>query len=606
MQPTRSVSGKAWSWGGYVAVLLAGLLALFGEIVSGVDHRLLDAQFTVARRVSPLPVVNEPVVVGIDEAFLDQIDEPLALSHLYLSRFLQAMGEAGAKVVALDIVLPEKRFDTILSAREEQLDFHRTLLMGLMRAIQQYPLVAAKVWDHDRGRFRDIQTDYAAVLGMQETPRQPLASALFCADADGRIRRYPGAGCQPGGSAGSFAAMVGEAAGIQHPWSGWIDYRLGGRFAYVPLQEVLALSGQGDTVRLKQLFEGRVVLLGTVLEDVDLLDLPVPLAQWLPDSHRVPGVLAHAQILRTMFNSGFIQPVPIGWTVPLCMLFALLWFGESILRKLALLVAALASLVVLGGILLRYGWWLQPAAVGLTGMLAFGGRSILQGWRHYRDKQRLNRIFSGSVSPAVMKALLEGGLDASRMSRKLPVCVLFADIRGFTTLSEKLSAEEVVGMLNRYFARMVKVIHRHGGTVDKFIGDGLMAFFGAPNPLPCPERSALDAAQDMLAALDELNAELLAEGREPLRIGIGLHSGEAVIGHVGSEERHEYTAIGDTVNAASRIEGLCKEVGYPVVCSERVAQAAGALATLVPLGDKPLKGHTPVAVFGWQPDGTAP
>lgn len=596
------VSKPARPWIGFVAVMLAGVVSIFSEVVTDADHLLLDTQFRLVRKVLPQPVRDDPVIVGIDEAFLDGIDEPLALSHLYLSRFLQTMGEAGAQVVALDLVLPEKRFDTILSSRDEQLDFHRTLLKGLLQSIQQYPLIAAKVWDQDRRKFHDIQTDYAAVLGMQETPRQALASALFCPDADGRIRRYPGAQCQPDRGAGSFTSAIAEAAGIRQDWSGLIDYRLGGAFAYVPLQDVLKRAEQGDLPWLKQRFEGKVVLLGTVLDDVDQVDLPVALAEWRPSSRRVAGVLAQAQILRAMFNGGFLQPVPPGWIALLCALFALFWFGESILVKLALLSAASGSLLLASGMLLGEGWWLPPAAIVLTGLLAFGGRSLLQGWRHYRDKQRLNRMFSGSVSPAVMKELLDGGLDTSRTSHKLSVCVLFADIRNFTTLSEKLSAEEVVSLLNRYFTRMVGAIHGNGGTVDKFMGDGVMAFFGAPNPLACPERSALDAASDMLRGLAEFNGELVAEGRAPIQIGIGLHSGEAVVGHIGSAERHEYTAIGDTVNVASRLEGLCKEAGYPVVCSEHVALAAGSAAMMVPLGEKPLKGRSSMRVYGWQPE----
>jgi adenylate cyclase len=179
--------------------------------------------------------------------------------------------------------------------------------------------------------------------------------------------------------------------------------------------------------------------------------------------------------------------------------------------------------------------------------------------------------------------------------------VLFSDIRGFTTLSEKLPAQEIVALLNRYFARMTAVIHRHGGTVDKFIGDGMMAVFGAPNILPCPEHNALEAARDMLAALDELNGELAREGRAPLAIGVGLHSGEAVIGHIGSPDRHEYTAIGDTVNTAARLESLCKDLGSPIVCSEIVFSAAGAPAFLVSHGERQLKGrHVAITVYGMQ------
>jgi class 3 adenylate cyclase len=197
-----------------------------------------------------------------------------------------------------------------------------------------------------------------------------------------------------------------------------------------------------------------------------------------------------------------------------------------------------------------------------------------------------------------MKDILAGDLDAGSKGRKLEVCVLFSDIRSFTTLSEKLDSEVVVDLLNRYFARMTEVVHRHGGTVDKFIGDGMMAFFGAPNVLVCPEKNALEAAIEMLIQLGELNQELIAEGREPIAIGVGIHSGEATIGYIGSPDRHEYTAIGDTVNTAARLEGLCKDVGHSIVCSESVVKALGNPSILVNLGVKPLKGRASVLVYG--------
>lgn len=218
----------------------------------------------------------------------------------------------------------------------------------------------------------------------------------------------------------------------------------------------------------------------------------------------------------------------------------------------------------------------------------------------------MKRVFSGSVSPSVMQEIIKGGLEIEQKSSRRRLCVLFSDIRNFTTMCEHMQAEEVVTLLNRYFARMVHVIHTHGGTVDKFIGDGLMAFFGAPNALELPERNALEAAQGMHQALEELNDEFAAEGKPLLRIGVGLHSGEAVIGQIGSEERHEYTAIGDTVNTASRIEGLCKDVGYGIVCSKYVTEAVGYPDDLIALGEKPLKGRAAIAVYGWLPSIVAP
>jgi class 3 adenylate cyclase len=306
-------------------------------------------------------------------------------------------------------------------------------------------------------------------------------------------------------------------------------------------------------------------------------------------------------MVRGMLNQGFIQPAPLAATLLLPALFALLWLGAAIVRKFALFALAVTALLALCALLLASGHWLAPGAALATGLAACIARSVLEGWRNFSEKRRLSRTFSGYVSPAVMREIVAGGVGVDLQGRKADICVLFSDIRNFTTLSEHLPAEDVVALLNRYFAKMSDVVHRHEGTVDKFIGDGLMAFFGAPNPLANPQKNALDAAHAMQHELAGLNHELAAEGRAPIAIGIGLHSGEAVVGHIGSAERHAYTAIGDTVNIAARLEGLCKDLGYPVLCSAAVASAIGPCALLAPLGLQPLKGRSPIDVFGWRP-----
>lgn len=584
---------------GFLAVLLLAALVSQSSFVADTDRDVLDLAFKYSRKWFPQPVKMDPVVVGIDEEFVAGIDEPLPLNHFYLTKFFQAMAQASPSVVGVDLELPDKRFEMLVSKTNPDLDYHRALLTGLLQAVRNIKLIVVKVWDAGRQKFHDIHLDYVAVLAMQE--HQPaIASAMLQPDPDNRYRLYPGPEWQPDRSSNTLTSEMSAAMGIQKNWKGLINFRLGDQFTYIPLQDVLKWSKEGDTERLKREFGGKPVLLGIVLEDMDIKELPVPMAPWRKNKDNLaPGVLVHAQILRSMWNQGLIQPVSTAMIFTLGALAALFWFGESIVGKLQLLIAVSFGLFLVSGILFLQNIWVPPTMILLAGWLAFGARSIWQGWSHFREKQQIKRMFSGSVSPAVMQAMIKGGLDANQKSSRLPVCVLFADIRNFTTMCEHMPAEEVVRLLNRYFARMVHVIHEHGGTVDKFIGDGLMAFFGAPNPLELPERNALLAAQKMHQVLEELNHEFASEGGPFLRIGVGLHSGEAVIGQIGSEERHEYTAIGDTVNTASRIEGLCKEVGYGIVCAESVAEAVGFPEELISLGEKPLKGRAGMTVYGW-------
>jgi len=181
--------------------------------------------------------------------------------------------------------------------------------------------------------------------------------------------------------------------------------------------------------------------------------------------------------------------------------------------------------------------------------------------------------YSRFMPEYVVQQLLENP-DSFRLGgANQTITVLFADIRGFTAISENENPEKVVGLLNHYFSAMTEIIFEHGGTLDKYIGDGLMALFGAPTATPADAQNALTAAVAMQKRLLTLKAELAEQGLSAIEVGIGLHTGVATIGYIGSERRSEYTAIGDTVNLASRLES--NTVGGQILISEATARAAG-------------------------------
>jgi adenylate cyclase len=212
-------------------------------------------------------------------------------------------------------------------------------------------------------------------------------------------------------------------------------------------------------------------------------------------------------------------------------------------------------------------------------------------------------MFAGHVSPQVMRALLGGELQLEQNGRRQDATLLFAGIRGFAARNAQSTPEAMIGLLNRFHAAAAAAIQNNGGAVDKYVGDGLMATFGLPQPLPSPQRNALEAAQDLLLRVDRLNAELAAEGIEALKIGIGIHSGEVLAGYVGSGQRREFSVIGDAVGIASRLESMTKEYPHPVLCSQEVAAAVGFAGGLVELDALTAGG---LRLWGWTPPLTAP
>jgi adenylate cyclase len=404
---------------------------------------------------------------------------------------------------------------------------------------------------------------------------------LFFQDGDGVIRSFaPAYPLGKGAAWATFAELL-AARASEGKKAGQVSPRFPIGFAGPPgtiprvsFQRLLN-PGAAQDPRIQAL-KGKVVIIG--YEPSGVQDL-----HQTPYARLMTGPEVHANIVETILTGG--SPRPVATPLRLVYLAVVLGLGVALFfrlspgRGLAALGLLALSATAFSYLLFR-GGWLLPAALPQAGLLlGYLGSLGLRLTGEERERARLRQIFGRYVSGEVVEKLLASGKQPDLGGEAFTVTVLFADIRNFTTMSESLSPQEVVEMLNTYFSRACEPILAQGGMVDKFIGDAVMAVFGAPAPQPDHARRAVQAALAMLEQAREFRAWMAERfqdrGGNNFHIGIGLHTGEAVVGNIGSPARFEFTAIGDTVNTASRLEGLTKELGWSIIGSEATIKAAG-------------------------------
>ncbi|HVR42400.1 MAG TPA: adenylate/guanylate cyclase domain-containing protein [Thermoanaerobaculia bacterium] len=324
---------------------------------------------------------------------------------------------------------------------------------------------------------------------------------------------------------------------------------------------------------LRRSFDGRIVLVGYTA--AGLFDLrPTPLTPI------AAGVEIHANALDNLLHADFNRPANAAAVALLTLL------STAILGGLAASIqsqpASLSALVLFAGswlaavpIALRAGT-LVPAVGPALALFATWITITLA--RYVAERRRgvvMRATFGRYVSPQVLEYLLANPDKVRLGGERRDLTILFSDIRGFTSISEASEPEEVVEMLNEYLTRMVEILLRHGGTLDKFIGDAVMGFWNAPTPVAGHPRRAVECAIEMMEATAELRREWESEGKASLRIGIGINTGEAVVGNIGSSRVFGYTVIGDAVNLASRLEGKNKDYGTGIIISESTRARMG-------------------------------
>lgn len=319
-------------------------------------------------------------------------------------------------------------------------------------------------------------------------------------------------------------------------------------------------------------FRNKIVLLGATT--VTLQDIyPTPFSTQTP----TPGVEIVANAIDTLISGKYLTEAPPWMSLLITLLAALAAAFISRSKRPSVTVGLLAAsmlvytiTVVILFIQLRY--ILPMAAPQAMLFLGVVLPTLEQAVSQELEKRRVRNLFSRFISPEMVDQLI-GTQDINSLNKRSDVSIIFSDIRGFTTLSEKLTPEGVVALLNPYLEAMSKVIYKHGGTVDKYEGDAIIAFFGEPVPFKDHAVRALRASMDMRKALKDLINQWEREGRpNQIEMGIGINSGEVFVGLLGSAERINYTIIGDNANLASRLQDLTKTYAWPILISESTYQ----------------------------------
>ncbi|MDK2125275.1 adenylate/guanylate cyclase domain-containing protein [Parachitinimonas caeni] len=592
-----------------VATVLAALTAAEGLYRSNATERIEHFYSDLWHRLAGVRATPGHVVLVVidDQSLAAYPDDPLVFWSPYVAQASQVLRQVGASAIGLDIlygISPERWLakmdlpNTDIARRFDQ-NFRREVASGKVAlAATTQPAIDA---GYDQFRLPQPEVllsapDLVSTVGLADLPP----------DSDGLIRRMPFAPpinlrpeLRQGSPRLSLPALLAvRAAGLKADAAGW---NIGGR-QYLPGDPPFPIAFYGPPNTVPRVSISRLLAPGA-LQDPQVLALRGKVviigadSTALFDWHQTPyavGVIQHgsfmagaeilANAVETLLSGRRYEAAPDHWRWA--------WLGSFLLVGTALFwrlrsTPALIAFAALSAVAASTAFqafladWMLPLAslqlgLAVALLLAFAARLSQEA----RDRALARQAWGRYVSPAVLEAVLESGRMPDLGGEAAEVTVLFADLRDFTTISEKLAPNEVVEMLNAYFERVCEPILKEGGSVDKFIGDAVMAEFGAPLPLPDHARRALRAALRMREIAIEFQQwmdERFPRHDLPLfRIGIGIHTGTAVLGNIGSTQKADYTAVGDTVNIASRLEGLTKVLGCTVAASAATVRAAGS------------------------------
>ncbi len=555
--------------------------------------------FFFALRPSPREQkVREVVLVMVDSKAVGQrygYSDPLP--RRYLAKLIDTMSSGKAKIIALDIALFDKydvldpKGDTLLAEAMRRAGnvaavcAYETNESGETRIRNPHPFFLkalkgvgyANLEVSSTGSFATVRSvrPYVQSDGNRMVPS--FSTLVYCLDRNLDVQQFLDAqiGAKP--MAGitriplAHGAMVINFVGPPPVWQkdidgSWIQQKEG---RIVTFRSSVVTEG---AFQKSDAFDGKVVFVGSFSE-FSLDQFLTPYSSFLFDNEPMRGVEVHANAFLTIARDNYIQVLSDGSVLFLLMCVAFLTVAMTSRFGLVgdfLFVGPVLILLWATGYLcfVSYNLWIPAASLSLTVLFSYIATTVYSGLTERRERRRITNIFGQYVDERVVRQLIENPEMSKIGGENREVTILFSDLKGFTKLSERLGAEKIVKLMNVYLTEMTDIIRHNEGTIDKFIGDSIMAFWGAPLPNPeAPYLACLSALQ-MQARLEEMGSRWSEFGDVEVKQRIGINTGVCIIGNVGSERKTNYTAIGDAVNLASRIEGVNKRYGTSILISE--------------------------------------
>ena len=609
-----------------VALVLSALYLGNARFFQVLEEKTLDMRFALRGKIDPGP---ETVIAAIDEKSINKLGR-FPWSRSTWSRVVDRLTADGARVIVFDVIFSEKE-----NAKSDD---------QLQRAIQRNGrVILPLVFDFTATGFKEsgftsqkvdavTASSFAVIRPGDETfvplkakmvlpplsrfssAAQALGQINMIPDEDGTLRwemlaieyqgdYYPPIGLQ---AARLYRDLGPESLVLDYRGSVslgdtvvptdqygrmLINYRGPDRtFPMYPVSDILDGTAPVGT------FKDRIVLIGPTA--LGIYDLRVT-----PFTANMAGIEKHASVVDNLLRGDFLHRTETG-VLPLIFLFAIV-LGLTLPRLgaksgAALFLAFFASYMALVQYLFAVkGIWFNLVYPASALFFGYTSQTAYRFFTEERRAREIRKMFSSYVSKRIVDELIRDPSKAKLGGDRKEITVLFSDIRGFTSFSEKLQPEEVVSLLNEYLGAMTEIVFAHEGTLDKFVGDAIVAFWGAPLSQPDHAERACRCALAMIDKLKQLQAKWAAEGKHVIDIGIGINTGDMVVGNIGAPgKKMDYTVIGDNVNLGARLEGLTRQYNNHIIISEFTCNKVKDILAVNELGSVTVKGKQhPVVIY---------